>query len=265
MRQIDQGEYSEELLKLGIDEAQAIVGCLTSSGGDETVSKFTYAAADNIGHKISFKKPALFELEGRSEFQKILSLIALFDIMCLQSKDHVVLHFDTVSNEIPSTLQFIFKHHFGIHKNVTNNYKNFVSSGKQVLVCSYLTFRGLEHSNIIVFIDRNIYFLQHYLVEAVARCTSKLSIVVLQNSRALTKVTEDWKTNQLVSQCEIICNKDLKNKVNLTIDKSDNERIIATFKSEYCEKLEEKFNSISTNKDETKMKIHAKKTIKQKR
>ena len=269
LRQKDRREYSEEFFKLGVDEAQAIVGSPAASGGDETVSKFTHAAADKIGHKISSKRPGLFELEGRNEFQKVLSLIAIFEKMCLQSKEHVVLHFDTVNNEVPSTLQFIFEHHFGMHKIITNNYKDFISSEKQVLVCSYLTFRGLQHSNIVIFIDRDIYFLQHYLVETLSRCTTELNIVALKNSMALTKITEEWKTNQLVNKWETLCKKDLKNKENIVIKKQDNKTIIdATFQSEYCEKLKERFNCFSTGKDETKqsiMKIHAKNLLKQKR
>ena len=189
--------------------------------------------------------------------------------MCLQSKEHVVLHFNTVNNEVPSTLQFIFEHHFGMHKIITNNYKDFISSEKQVLLCSYLTFRGLQHSNIVIFIDRDIYFLQHYLIETLSRCTTELNIVVLKNSMALTKITEEWKTNQLVNSWETLCKKDLKNKENIVIKKQDNKTIIdATFQSEYCEKLKERFNCFSTGKDETKqsiMKIHAKNLLKQKR
>ena len=35
--------------------------------------------------------------------------------------------------------------------------------------------------------------MQHYLVEAMARCTNKLNIVVLEESEALSKITARWK------------------------------------------------------------------------
>ena len=35
--------------------------------------------------------------------------------------------------------------------------------------------------------------MQHYLVEAMARCRNKLSIVVLEGSEALSKITAHWK------------------------------------------------------------------------
>ena len=178
------------------------------NGGNKTVTKFTYASANETGHKISSEKPALFQLEERSEFQKVLSLIAIFENLDICNKDHVVLHFDTVNDGIPRNLQFIFEYHFDIHEKVTNNYQEFSLPNRSILVCSYLTFRGVEHPEITIIADRDIYFLQHYLVESLARCTSKLTVVVLQNSTTLTKVLEEWKKNQLVDQWKIICSKD---------------------------------------------------------
>ena len=119
-----------------------------------------------------------------------------------------MLHFDTVNNGIPRNLQFIFEYHFDIHEKVTNNYQEFALPNRSILVCSYLTFRGLEHPEITIIVDRDIYFLQHYLVESLARCTSKLTVVVLQKSTTLTKVLEEWKKNQLVDHWKIICSKD---------------------------------------------------------
>ena len=252
-RQKTQQANTEETPKLGIDEAQAITGSLAeiSNDGSKTVTKFTYAAANETGHNINSKRPALFELEERSEFQKILSLIAIFEKLDIRNKRHVLLHFDT-ANEIPSTLQFIFKHHFAINENVTNNYQEFVLSNKSILVCSYLMFRGLEHPKITVFIDRNIYFLQHYLVESLARCTSKLNVVVLKNSETIIKVTDQWKNNQLVNQWKTICKNDTQRK-KIIFKKQKKEKVITvTYQVEYYGKLEEKFNGLSTSKDETK-------------
>ena len=211
--------------------------------GNKTVSKFTYASANKTGHKISFPKPILFQLEEVSKFQKVLSLISVFENLDICNKDYVVLHFDTVNDRIPSNLQFIFEYHFGIHENVTNNYQDFALSNSSILVCSYLTFRGLEHSEITVIVYRDIYFLQPYLAESLTRCTSKLT-VVLQNSTTLTKITEEWKKSQLVDQWKVICSKDLqRNDFNIKKRKDD---------SEHYGKMEERFNDLLNNEDEVK-------------
>ena len=194
-------------------------------------------------------------------------MIAIFENLDVYNKDHVVLHFDTVNNGIPRNLQFIFEYHFDIHEKVTNNYQEFALPNRSILVCSYLTFRGLEHPDITIIVDRDIYFLQHYLVESLSRCTSKLTIVVLQNSPTLTKVTEEWKKKQLVDQWEIICSKDTQ-RTDLDIKKQKDGKIKITFKSEHYEKMEERFNSLSNNEDETKeskMKSLAKNLIAQNR
>ena len=269
-RKKDRQDYFEETPKLGIDEAQAITGSFAEivNGGSKTITKFTYAPADETGHNINSKRPALFELQERTDFQKVLSLIAIFEGLDIRNKRHVLLHFDTVNDEIPSTLQFIFEHHFRIREKVTNNYQEFASLQKSILVCSYRTFRGLEHQKITVIVDRDIYFLQHYLVESLARCTSKLTVVVLQKSATLTKITDEWKKKQLVNQWETICNKDTQKKYFVFKKQKDDKVINITFKGEYSGKLEERFNVLSTNKDvlkESKMKSFAKNFIEQTR
>ena len=186
---------------MGLDEAQAIIGSSrgNDTGGNSTVSKFTHAEVDDTGHKIGTGKPLLFELGDKEEFEKSLSVVAIFKKVLTTSSKHVVLHMDTKTNAIPSALRFAFDHHFSDIKKTTN-YKEFQSSNKSILICSYPAFRGLEYSRITVLIDRDIYFLQHYLVEMISRCTSELFVVVLQKGSALDYVTEKWKFEKLVNE-----------------------------------------------------------------
>ena len=141
-------------------------------------------------------------------------------------------------------------------------------SNSSILVCSFPTFRGLEHLEITVIVDRDIYFLQPYLVESLSRCTSKLTIVVLQTSTTLTKITEEWKKNQLVDQWKVICSKDTQRR-NFDIKKQDDDKIIeVTFKSEYYGIMEERFHDLLNHEDEvkeSKRKSYAKNVIEQKR
>ena len=125
----------------------------------------------------------------------------------------------------------------------------------------------MEHPEITVLIDRDIYFLQHYLVEALARCTSNLSIVILQKSETLDNVTGEWKTKRLVNEWKTKCTKNTQ-KDDFIFNLENDKTIDMTFKHEYYKELEEAFIGISTIKDntvESKMKISAKTFIKQKR
>ena len=255
------GGLSEEnsgTSKMGLDEAHAVIGLRTldGEGGDTTESKFVYALVDKTGHKINTKKPVLFALGDEEEFCKNVSLIAIFKKVLTISSKHVVLHFDTETNAIPNVLRFAFEHYSKIPKKITTKYQEFESSKESILVCSYPTFRGLEHPIITVLIDRDIYFLQHYLVEILARCTSELYMILLNNSSTLTKVTTDWKTKELVNQWKTkIFQKDIQREdcvVDNVVDKDKNENLIAaTFKSGYYKTLKEAWKGLSASEDNT--------------
>ena len=266
-------DYSEEnpsIPKLGLDEAQALSEAMTgtSDGGVKTISEFRFAAADKTGHKIRSKKPTFFELGARSNFQKVISLIAIFEEREIDRSEQVVHHFDTGSNEIPDIFFFTFAHHFKIQDKVTKKYEEFKSPEKSILVCSHPTFRGLEHPKITVVIERDIYYVQHYLVEALARCTSDLCVVVLQNSSTLTNITTEWKTKVAIQQLEIKIFEDTSQGEDFELEftRSTNTEIInAKFRSEHYKKLQEKFSELMTKDKnfESKKELEAKRIIQQ--
>ena len=266
-------DYSEEnpsIPKLGLDEAQALSEAMTgtSDGGVKTISEFRFAAADKTGHKIRSKKPTFFELGARSDFQKVISLIAIFEEREIDRSEQVVHHFDTGSNEIPDIFFFTFAHHFKIQDKVTKKYEEFKSPEKSILVCSHPTFRGLEHPKITVVIERDIYYVQHYLVEALARCTSDLCVVVLQNSSTLTNITTEWKTKVAIQQLEIKIFEDTSQGEDFELEftRSTNTEIInAKFRSEHYKKLQEKFSELMTKDKnfESKKELEAKRIIQQ--
>ena len=266
-------DYSEEnpsIPKLGLDEAQALSEAMTgtSDGGVKTISEFRFAAADKTGHKIRSKKPTFFELGARSDFQKVISLIAIFEEREIDRSEQVVHHFDTGSNEIPDIFFFTFAHHFKIQDKVTKKYEEFKSPEKSILVCSHPTFRGLEHPKITVVIERDIYYVLHYLVEALARCTSDLCVVVLQNSSTLTNITTEWKTKVAIQQLEIKIFEDTSQGEDFELEftRSTNTEIInAKFRSEHYKKLQEKFSELMTKDKnfESKKELEAKRIIQQ--
>ena len=266
----DYSEESPSIPKLGLDEAQALSETMTgtSDGGVKTISEFRFAAADKTGHKIRSKKPTFFELGARSNFQKVISLIAIFEEREIDRSEQVVHHFHTGSNEIPDIFFFTFAHHFKIQDKVTKKYEEFKSPEKSILVCSHSTFRGLEHPKITVVIERDIYYVQHYLVEALARCTSDLCVVVLQNSSTLTNITTEWKTKVAIQQLEIKIFEDTSQGEDFELEftRSTNTEIInAKFRSEHYKKLQEKFSELMTKDKnfESKKELEAKRIIQQ--
>ena len=247
------GEWEENFgyFEMRLEEAHALVASslVDKTGVNKTVSSFSYTHVHKTGHQIETKKPVLFDLGNMEEFEKHLSLLVIFEKILDICEKQVVLHFDTLTDTFPSALRFVFDHHF-YQKNITINYEKFESSNQSILVCSYPTFRGLEHPIITILIDRNIYHLQHYLVEMIARCTSELYVIVLQNTEALKTVTDIWKNSKLVDQCKTETTKDPFARKGLLLEYDKNLEIIrGIFSSEKYEKLEEAFRELSSTSE----------------
>ena len=288
---LDYHEESSSIPTLGLDEAQAVSesvwetgdGVITTTrnflktaargfsfGGNKTTTKFHYAVVDKPGHNISTKKPELCEVAGKDDFQKVISLIAIFEERHIKRGEHIVLHFDTATNAIPvpDTFFFLFKHHFKIQDKITNNYKAFKSPEKSILVCSYPTFRGLEHPKITVVIDRDIYYVQHYLLETLTRCTTDLRVVDLKNSSTLKGIRAEWKCKQVIEQRNIEITKDAAERQNskTELKSTKNANIInVKFSFEYYKKLERECEeSVTENKTfQFKEEFEARKTLQQ--
>ena len=207
----------DNLLKnFGIDEAFGLAGMPRASKDDINiiVNTFRYITSKSIGHDINSLYPKLFEVEYENTeeytFEKYIDMVEIFKNLNIKNSDsnnkHVILHFDSSTNEIPKFLTPIIDY-FKINHKVTNNYKDFKDGRKSILVCNYRLFRGLEHSNITIIIDQDVYSVQHYLVEAIARCTNKLNVVILVRSDVVSKITAKWKAGlngkKLIEQCKI--------------------------------------------------------------
>ena len=177
-----------------------------------------------------------------------------------------MLHFDTEANKIPDIFLLPFARHFKIQEKITTKYEEFKAQKKSVLVCSYPTFRGLEHPKVTVVIDCDIYYVQHYLVETLNRCTSDLCVVVLQNTSTMTKVTTEWKTKQAIQQWEIKISEDVSQGEDFELEFTcgTNTKIIkAKFKSEYYKKLEKEYVGLVTKdkKTDSKKELEARRVI----
>ena len=159
-------------------------------------------------HDITSEIPNLYEincLENKVEFQISLVFIlrkimnatetgnkfhisSVDDLIDKQDfKKHVIIHFD-FKNDIPTHFNITFKL-MGISERVTNKYDEFKRDHKkQIFICSYGTFRGLEHPRVIVVLDTSSYFSRQHLLECLSRSTRFLHIIVLKT----LKLVENW-------------------------------------------------------------------------
>ena len=170
-------------------------------------------------HQITSEIPSLYEIlytDGKVK-PKILLMFVLRKVMnaieignqlyishiedlteTKELKRLVIIHF-YAENDIPHDFDIVFKL-MGISERVTSKYDEFKGDPKKaVFICNYRTFRGLEHSHVIVVLDSSLCFLEHYLPECFSRCTAFLHIIVLNLVQSQTRevtiqrVVEIWK------------------------------------------------------------------------
>ena len=243
-------------------------------------SMFEYEEATDIGHRGESKLPVLLEIcYCGNTFQKAYALTAAFE--CLQIREstanfkHVLLHFN-FNNEVTKLAFKLLdlKHKSNVLDKVTYSYEDFKNEGcnKYIFVANFCTFRGLEHSRITIIVDRDIYSLQHYLVECIGRCTTYLNIVLFGTNKTLNTITQKWKEgnkgNPLIRNWKIIASKDRQqsskiweiirsplNKLRTQFwdaDTQKNEIITIDSSSQEYRKLEEIFSRTSFQKKEEK-------------
>ena len=249
-------------LNLDLDEAFDYAEIPTAKDGDENKieNKFKYEIATGIGHKGENKLPVLFELPRYdNEFQKIISLTTIFENLQISRSNanvkHVLLHFN-IDNEIPRLAFKLLdrKHKTKVTDKLTNSYEDFKNDSlrKYIFVCNFRTFRGLEHSRITIIIDRDVYSLQHFLVECIARCTTYLNIVLLGANKTLNVVIQKWKQEfsgkLLIERREIILSKDRKQSKD-TDSRKNEEITIDTLSQEY-KNLQQYFHGLSLQKNQ---------------
>ena len=249
------------VLNLELDEAFDYAEIPPANDSDEgkIENRFIFEKATHIGHGGGSKLPVLFELcKYDNEFEKIISLTAVFENLQIRRSNanmtHVLLHFN-VNNEIPTLAIKLLdlKCNTKVSDKLTNSYKDFKNKSlhKYVFVCNFRTFRGLEHSRITIIIDRDIYSLQHFLVECIARCTSHLNVVLLGANKTLNIIMQKWKQKlsgtSLIERRKIILRKDRK-QLNDS-DKQENDKITIDTLSQEYKTLQQKFNELSLQKN----------------
>ena len=140
-----------------------------------TTSKYSYTCNSEIGHGIGGSLPQLIELKPRNLKEQI-ALIAFFLTRVSTSKRIAIIHFEP--NEA-LWLQKLFQLKIFQSFTMTNDVEEFLNSSAEiVLVTSYDIVKGLEFSEVLLILENNEYYERHYIPEAIARCRSKLYILI---------------------------------------------------------------------------------------
>ena len=169
----------------------------------KTVTKYRYTCDSQIGHGIKSSLPQLVKLEFSADRNEQVALIAsVLDkiIKPAETEGTAVIHFELgdpplwlknlfqTTDLIPSLAMTIEPEQF-----LTDKRKNLV------LVKNLDCLRGLEFSDVVLILDSNEHHLRQFIPEAIARCRSNLSILIIpsrnRQSDTVADLVDEWERN----------------------------------------------------------------------
>ena len=149
----------------------------------KTTTNYTYVSHSEIGHKIESLKPKIFlPHHSGNAFENIASYSAVLNSLDICRRRFVIIHFEQSPPLILiKALNVAFKSMNSTFQ-VSLNVQDFMSKkNNYLLVTNFRHVRGMEFENVIVVVNSEEYFLKHYLPEAIARCNSNLSLLMLED------------------------------------------------------------------------------------
>ena len=160
----------------------------------KTTTSYTYISQSEIGHKIESLNPKMIlPCQSGSTFENIVSYSAILHSLGICRQRFVIIHFEqSPPSVLIKALNVAFKS-VNLELPVSMNVLDFMSKENiYTLVTNFRHVRGMEFENVIVLVDPEEYFLKHYLPEAIARCTSNLSLIMPQD-KSISKKEETVK------------------------------------------------------------------------
>ena len=171
------------------------------------VTNYRYNLKSEIGHGISGDLPTLFRLTESADHLQHIELIAFFlgSIIEINRKPVAIIHLESKSPHWLKQL-LCLKHFQGLTINFdAGEYINqHLDQDKQkkenqeVLLTDFRSVRGLEFSDVLLLLNENEYHCKQFIPEAIARCMSKLSILLVpchkefnQSGTVLT-IVDEW-------------------------------------------------------------------------
>ena len=233
-----------------------------STGNQLTETKYIFMEDSTIGHNIKTDLPRLFKpFQFEDEFDNIMSFRAVLEVLGIEKKKTVILHFE---REVPSillnTLKFIStKVEFDVEK-----FKKGKRS-KCLLISNYNYVRGMECENIIILLDPDEYCLKHHIPECITRCTKNLAIVLLPDRQLRSEedtvkgIIRDWENKDVVLKY-VVDLKDESQKNSRYCSRGDEGEIIINVNSKEYKSLKQGYkppHSDDWNEDSDK--VNAKK------
>ena len=150
---------------------------IANRGGtfQQTVTQYRYTCESQVGHGIVGQLPRLINLTYACNDFELIALIASVLEKIILAERTVVIHFE--DDDPPRWLKSLFQLKNSL--TMTTNTEEFLTEKTKMVLVKNLSFlRGLEFSDVLLILDSNEHHMRQFIPEAIARCTSNLSILI---------------------------------------------------------------------------------------
>ena len=181
------------------------------------VTSYRYNLGSNIGHNIHGRLPKLFKISKSVDHLEQLALISLFlsSIVENNTKHIAIVHF---GSQAPFWLTYLLQLTNFNRLTITFDATEFINLDKDqhkqkeglVLVADYRCVKGLEFSNVLLLLNEHEYYLKHFIPEAMTRCMSNLSILIVPRNK---EICQSETVSALVDKWEEVNNMSNKNPI----------------------------------------------------
>ena len=169
----------------------------------KTMTKYRFTCESQIGHSINGPLPQLVKLEFSADrFEQVALIASVLDkiIKPAETERTAVIHFEL--GDPPLWLKSLFQTtNLIANLAMTIEPKQFLTDKRKnlVLVKGLDFLRGLEFSDVLLILDSNEHHQRQFIPEAITRCRSNLSILIIpslnRESDTVADLVDEWEKN----------------------------------------------------------------------
>ena len=166
----------------------------------KTVTKYRYTCESRIGHGINGPLPQLVKLGfSPDRFEQVALIATVLDkiIKPEETERTAVIHFEL--GDPPLWLKSLFQ---TTNLAMTTEPERFLADKRKnlILVKSLDFLTGLEFSDVLLILESNEHHLRQFIPEAIARCTSNLTILIIPSLShqpdTVADLVDEWERHQ---------------------------------------------------------------------
>ena len=186
----------DKSLALRVDLDQAFQRSATlqkdNASKSKIISKFGFLCEPRQGVDIEGLKPNLVEFSEDIDLTSDIAVISLALVLKHSIGNNKTTTFLHMADESPKILrrsiQLLMKHDETV--SCTEDMEKYLQENKKskmIFASNFCNVNGMEFDHVVIIVSRSEYYLQHYLPQAISRCTFDLTLVVLPQEKENTK------------------------------------------------------------------------------